>query len=251
MEAILLAITPDAEKVIEAAGRTAYQSLDRISDEPVVEAEKGKTVRVFHGGFEHAGKAVKPGETLRVEGEAWTARRVWRNSADRFIRMLIGNGHLSVLEHASATIRLTGVSRSLTHQLVRHRMASFTQQSQRYVNEETFGFVEPPAVAANPESHEAFVDFMERSREVYHRLQEMGVRNEDARFVLPNAVESEIVVTANFREWRHLIEMRGESGAQWEIRRAAGVILGILRERAPSVFHDLEWDKEKETVVRK
>jgi thymidylate synthase (FAD) len=251
MQAILLAITPDAEKVIEAAGRTAYQSIDRISDAPVVEAEKGKTIRVFHGDYEHAGRTVRAGETLRADGETWTARRVWRNSADRFIRMLIGNGHLSVLEHASASVRLTGVSRALTHQLVRHRMASFTQQSQRYVNEETFGFVEPPSVAANPESHEAFVDFMERSRDVYHRLQEMGVRNEDARFVLPNAVESEIVITANLREWRHLLETRGESAAQWEIRRVAGAVLRLLRERAPAVFGDLEWDEEKETIVKR
>jgi thymidylate synthase (FAD) len=178
-------------------------------------------------------------------------RNVWKNSAEKFVRNLILQGHFSVLEHAAATFRIAGVSRAFTHQIVRHRMASFTQQSQRYVNEESFRFIEPPSVRANPEGHELFVDFMERARDVYFRLQESGIRREDARFVLPGAAESEIVITANLREWRHIIEVRGEAKAQWEIRMAAGKILQSLKARIPSAFFDLEWNEEKGIVIRK
>ncbi|HEX9935417.1 MAG TPA: FAD-dependent thymidylate synthase, partial [bacterium] len=146
----------------------------------------------------------------------------------------------SVLEHASATFRIRGASRACTHQLVRHRLASVSQQSQRYVNEEDFDYIEPPTVQTNPEAHELFVDFMEKAREAYQRLQEIGISNEDARFVLPNAVESEIVLTANFREWRHILLVRGSRGAQWEIVCVTASILKLLKAEAPSAFSDLE-----------
>ncbi len=154
--------------------------------------------------------------------------------------MLVKSGHHSVLEHASATFRIQGASRACTHQLVRHRLASITQQSQRYVSEDRFDYVEPPSVQSNPEAHELFVDFVEKARETYQRLQEIGIKNEDARFVLPNAVESEVVVTANFREWRHILAMRGSKRAQWEIVQVVLEVLRILKENAPAVFCDLE-----------
>jgi thymidylate synthase (FAD) len=247
----LLAITPEAENVIEAAGRTAYQSLDRRTDKPIVEAERGKEIRIFTAESYPEIGHVLPGQSFSLLGETWAARRVWKNSAEKFVRMLIQNGHFSVFEHACATFRISGTSRAFTHQIVRHRMASFTQQSQRYVNEETFRFIEPPSIQANPEGHELYLDFMERARDVYYRLQESGIRKEDARFVLPNAVESEIVITANLREWRHIIEVRGDAKAQWEIRRAAGMILDLLKTAVPSVFSDLDWNEPKGIVTRK
>jgi len=251
MDVELIAITPEAENVIEAAGRTAYQSLDKRTDQPVVEAERGKEIRIFAAETVPEIRDVRPGQSFSLLGETWRARRVWKNSAEKFVRMLIQNGHFSVLEHASATFRIYGISRAFTHQIVRHRMASFTQQSQRYVNEETFRFIEPPSIQANPEGHEMYVDFMERARDVYYRLQESGIRKEDARFVLPNGVESEIVITANLREWRHIIEVRGEAKAQWEIRRATGMILALLKTAVPAVFFDLEWNEQKESLIRK
>jgi flavin-dependent thymidylate synthase len=193
MEIELIAITPDAEKVMETAGRTAYQSRDRSTDLPVVEAEKGREIRIFSAEACPSVKSVRPGESFSHQGETWAVRRAWKNSAEKFVQNLIVQGHFSVLEHAAATFRIAGVSRAFTHQIVRHRMASFTQKSQRYVNEETFRFIEPPSIQANPEGHELFVDFMERARDVYYRLQESGIRREDARFVLPGAVESEIM----------------------------------------------------------
>jgi len=204
MKVELLFITPEAEKLIETAGRTSYLSFGK----------QGK------------------------------------DTEKAFIRMLIKRGHLSVLEHAYATFRISGISRAFTHQLVRHRLCSFTQQSQRYVDESKFNYIEPLSIKNHPEAHSAFVDFMEKTRKAYQELQKLGIKKEDARFVLPNATESQIVVTANLREWRHIIELRSEPGAQWEIREAAIEILKILKKHAPTIFEDLEIDKEKPSIKK-
>lgn len=176
-------------------------------------------------------------------------KRIKRSSARKFIRMLIKNNHLAVLEHASATFRIKGCSRAFTHQLVRHRLCSFTQQSQRYVNESKFKYIEPKTIRNDKKAHILFINFIETVKNVYSKLQEMGIKNEDARFVLPNAIESEIVITANLREWRHIIKLRGDAKAQWEIRRVIIEILKILKKHAPSVFGDFKIDKEKGIVI--
>ena len=171
-----------------------------------------------------------------------------KGSEKKFIKLLLKRGHISVLEHASATVRVRGVSRAFTHQLVRHRLCSFTQQSQRYVNEAEFNYVEPASIKNNQEAHSMFVRFMEKAKDVYTRLQELGIKNEDARFVLPTAVESEIVVTANFRQWRHIIELRASPHAQWEIRQVAIQVLKILKKHAPAVFGDFVIDGKTATA---
>ncbi len=202
MNVELLSITPDAEKLIETAGRTAYRSLNKQGD-----------------GTEKA-----------------------------FVRMLVKRGHLSVLEHAYATFGISGVSRAFTHQLVRHRLCSFTQQSQRYVSEENFNYTEPESMKNNPKAHLLFTKFMAHAKSLYLELQKSGLKNEDARFVLPNAVESHIIVTANFREWRHIIELRGKPDAQWEIRKTAIEILKVLKTHAPEAFEDFEIDEGREII---
>jgi len=169
-------------------------------------------------------------------------------SEKKFVRMVVRNGHHSVLEHAVATFRITGISRACTHQLVRHRLASYSQQSQRYVNEKQFSIVEPESVASKPEAHEIFEKTVEACREAYLKLQEIGIKNEDARFLLPNAVQSEIVVTANLREWRHMIAIRGQKAAQWEIRVLMMKILNVLKEHAPTVFEDFE-SSEDDAII--
>jgi len=142
-------------------------------------------------------------------------------SETKFIRKLIESGHHSVLEHAYATFRITSVSRSFTHQLVRHRLCAFSQRSQRYVNEKSFAFVEPESIREKTEAHKLFEEFMAEAKDAYCKLQELGIKNEDARFVLPNAVQSEIVLSANFRELRHIFCVRCDTHAQWEIRNVA------------------------------
>jgi len=173
-----------------------------------------------------------------------------KDTEKAFIRMLIKNGHFSVLEHAYATFRISDVSRAFTHQLVRHRLCSFTQQSQRYVDESKFNYIEPESIKNNSKAHSLFTKFMEDVKRIYSELQRLGIRNEDARFVLPNAVESQIVVTANFREWRHIIGLRGSLNAQWEIRRVAIEILRILKKHAHAVFEDFELDEKNEVIKR-
>jgi thymidylate synthase (FAD) len=164
--------------------------------------------------------------------------------------MLINKGHYSVLEHAYATFRISGISRAFTHQLVRHRLCSFTQQSQRYVDESHFEYIEPDSVKNNSKAHSIFSEFMGEARRTYSDLQKLGIKNEDARFVLPNAVESRIVVTADFREWRHIIELRGSSDAQWEIRKVAIEVLKELKKHAPIVFEDFEINERGASITK-
>ncbi len=170
--------------------------------------------------------------------------RMSPQSGKRFIRGIILRGHESVLEHASATFRVLGGSRAYTHEQVRHRLLSFSQQSQRYVSEDDFRAVLPPAIADSAEAREVFVESLESARKAYKRLKELGLENEDARFVLPNAVESGIVISGNFREWRHVCRTRCSAAAQWEIRRICGLVLKSLQELAPAVFGDLMLDEK-------
>ena len=193
MKIELLAITPNAEILIEEAGRTCYQSQPK---------------------------------TNYVTGT--------------LIKTLIKSGHDSVLEHASATFRISEVSRALTHQLVRHRLCSFSQQSQRYVKESQFEYVIPKSVTEMGES--AVLDFeedMATIQSMYNRWKIAGLKNEDARFVLPNACCSEIVISANLREYRHVLTLRCDKHAQWEIRQMAMELLKQLYAECPNVFEDI------------
>jgi thymidylate synthase (FAD) len=154
-----------------------------------------------------------------------------------FIKRLIKMGHESPLEHAYATFRIKNCSRAMTHQLVRHRLMAVSQQSQRYVDEEDFTYVVPESMP--PQLADEFHNDMKTIQDMYHKWRDKGLKKEDARFVLPNACTSEIVVSANFREWRHILSVRTDKGAQWEIRKAANLILGILKKDAPACFEDI------------
>ncbi|HAL45225.1 MAG TPA: FAD-dependent thymidylate synthase [Phycisphaerales bacterium] len=168
--------------------------------------------------------------------------KIGANSASDFIQRLIKMGHDSPLEHACATFRIENCSRAMTHQLVRHRLMSVSQQSQRYVDEENFHFVIPETL---PKEHiKEFQNDMETIRLMYKKWRDKGLKREDARFVLPNACTSEIVVTANFREWRHIIKLRTSQKAQWEIRIACTEILRILKKHAPDCFCDVQINQD-------
>jgi len=169
------------------------------------------------------------------------------DSSGKFIKMLIGFGHESVIEHACASFRISGISRVTSHQIVRHRLASYTQQSQRYVDEGGFRFVIPHSFdSMNKLLHHSgkTMDVMRMIQEFYQHLVDEGVPKEDARYVIPNACVTQMVMTANFREWRHFIKLRGDKAAQWEIRNVACGVLGILKHQAPNVFADLEVTKD-------
>jgi len=149
---------------------------------------------------------------------------------------VVRGGHHSVLEHASFTFGIEGVSRACTHQLVRHRLASYSQQSQRYVEAKTAKFVVPPKIRTNEKAFREFARICDDSAASYGRLVELGIDREDARFVLPNAAETKIVVTMNARELLHFFELRCCNRAQWEIRRLALRMLEECRKAAPRIF---------------
>lgn len=148
--------------------------------------------------------------------------------------------------HNHATMLLDGVSRSLTHQLVRHRLGSFSQQSQRYVdqNKAGWGYVIPSSIASDPESVYLYYDCMNAIQVAYNRLRDSKIRKEDARYVLPNAATTKIVVSMPFDGWRHFIWLRAlDKAAQWEIRGVAQEMLELLYAIAPSA-----WEKEMEQL---
>lgn len=146
--------------------------------------------------------------------------------------------HESPLEHAIATFKIRNVSRSLTHQLVRHRLSSFTQMSQRYCDEKDFSYIIPPSIKEKGLEEEYKKD-MKLINEMYKKYKKAGCLSEDARYVLPNACCTEIVMTSNFRQWRNVVKLRSDKHAQWEIRRLSDCILEALWHQAPHVFDDL------------
>ncbi len=177
-----------------------------------------------------------------------------------FLDMLSGLGHESPIEHASFTFGIEGVSRALLAQITRHRIASFSVQSQRYVKEDQFEYVTPPEIENDPEAKKVFIEAMERSQEYYDRLtEELKAKHkarlilagedeksaeraaekqaiEDARFVLPNACCTKMIVTMNARSLYNFFSHRCCNRAQWEIRCLAEKMLMLCREAAPHLF---------------
>lgn len=190
IEVRLLAVTPDAEKIIETAGRLCWDTQDRTGTTP-----------------------------------------------DR-IQKWLEIGHESMVEHACATFYIRA-SRVLTHELVRHRLASYSQRSQRYVKETEPRYIEPPEIRDNEDAHQLFQESMTASWQAYDNLLKDGVKPEIARYVLPNACETQIVCTWNLREIRHIIKLRTSRRALPEFRAVADEIRQIVKDIAPQVFADL------------
>ncbi|MCX7771256.1 MAG: FAD-dependent thymidylate synthase [Proteobacteria bacterium] len=166
---------------------------------------------------------------------------------EKLINILRESGHLSPFEHVSFTFAVEGISRACSHQLVRHRLASYSQQSQRYVSEETgFDYIVPPLFKEDKNLKNIFLEAMEKSHEYYCKLlkelENRGIKGEtarqDARFVLPNAAETKIIVTMNARELLHFFRVRCCNRAQWEIRELAIEMLKLVKKIAPLLFVD-------------
>lgn len=199
MDVRLLYHTPDPERAVAAAARLCYA--------PVGAAELLETM---------SDEAVR-----------------------RVLKTILTSGHLSTLEHASYTFAIDGVSRALTHQLVRHRLASYNQQSQRYVTySDEPDFIIPPSVASDSDALETFDNATAAIFDAYRSLLDAGIPAEDARYLLPNAMETKIVVTMNIRELLHFFELRCCRRAQWEIRELALRMLELAEKTAPYVFMD-------------
>ena len=158
----------------------------------------------------------------------------------RLLQQLISSGHHSVLEHASFTFGVDGLSRASSHQLVRHRLASFSQQSQRYVSLDSPEYVTPPSIAEDPDLKREFELSVESAFAQYRRLIQMGVPKEDARYVLPNAITTRLVMTMNARELMHVCSVRLCLRAQWEIRGLFEQIREEVRKVAPVIGDALQ-----------
>ncbi len=169
-------------------------------------------------------------------GAAELAEKMTPETVERMVKMLVEMGHASTLEHVSFTFGIEGVSRTLTHQLVRHRIASYSQQSQRYVAAHDFQYIIPPSIAEKPEAKKKFEALMQEIRETYDSFVEMDIPKEDARYVLANAAETKIVVTMNARSLLHFFNLRCCYRAQWEIREMAYKMLEEVKKVAPLLF---------------
>lgn len=194
---LLIAYTPDPEKVIETALLQCQESSDNIE-------KKRKNLKF----------------TKRIE------------SIFKF-------GHLGVLEHATATFQITGVSRAFSHQLVRHRVASYAQMSQRVVPVEKMGYIVPPTIMDSEFvriEYSVYVGICENAYKTF--VDTYGIPAEDARFILPNATETQVVMTMNFRSWLHFLKLRTAKEAQWEIKYVAEVIYSMLKVISPEVFDE-------------
>ncbi len=157
----------------------------------------------------------------------------------RVLRIIMTSGHFSALEHVSYTFAIDGVSRAMTHQLVRHRLASYNQQSQRYVSyTDNPSFIVPPALDEDPTGRDAYLAACGSAFLSYREAIDAGVAPEDARYLLPNAMETKIVVTMNMRELLHFFELRCCKRAQWEIRDVASSMLDLALPTAPYILLD-------------
>jgi len=157
---------------------------------------------------------------------------------EKFLGRILKMGHLSVLEHASFTFGVDGISRVTSHQLVRHRIASYSQQSQRYVKFTTPEYVVPETIVSDEKLRGPFTAAVDGLFKLYKDLMDAGVPAEDARFVLPNAACTRIIITMNARVLLHFFRLRCCERAQWEIRTMATEMLVLVKQKAPFIFRD-------------
>ncbi|NLW44981.1 MAG: FAD-dependent thymidylate synthase [Syntrophomonadaceae bacterium] len=195
MKVKLVAYTPEPEKTVALAARMCYSNR----------------------GVDNLADALTPAEV------------------ERMVRMLTQVGHLSPIEHVSFTFAVEGISRACSHQLVRHRIASYSQKSQRYVDETSFEYIVPPSIANNPEAREVYTRVIDTIRESYSQLARM-VPREDARYILPNATETKIILSFNARSLYNFFSQRLCLRAQWEIREMAQLMLTEVMKVAPLLF---------------
>ncbi len=180
-----------------------------------------------------SGRICYSGDTIETLSEKTEA------TAESFVTKLRELGHLSPLEHASFTFGIEGVSRALLAQITRHRIASFSVQSQRYVASDDLSYIVPPSIMAlGDEAVNRYKAQIEAIAQAYREWLDMGIPPEDARFLLPNASETRMILTMNARELLHFFTLRCCNRAQWEIRALAWSMLGILMRTAPALFSD-------------
>lgn len=159
-------------------------------------------------------------------------------NSSKALETAMASGHESVLEHANFTFRIMGISRVTLAQLTRHRIASFSVQSQRYVDQSDTAFIVPDTVIANKDAFSIYTDALETVQRTYHDLLELNIPKEDARYILPEGTTTELLLTMNARELRHFFYLRCCNKAQWEIRELAWEMLERCQDVCPELFKD-------------
>ncbi len=196
MHVQLLTHTPNPEQVVAAAARLCYSS--------------------------------QSGEEI--------AAAFQQQDAAAFISRLRQMGHFSPFEHASFTFAIDGVSRALSHQLVRHRLASYSQKSQRYVKENHFSYIVPPSISRSPQAEQEYRQLMDKIDALYRHFLDQGIAAEDARYILPNATATNLIMTMNARSLLNFFQLRCCNRAQWEIRHMAHLMRQEAQKAAPALF---------------
>jgi thymidylate synthase (FAD) len=163
-------------------------------------------------------------------------KKITAEKRAKLIAQVVGSDHTSTIEHVSFTFAIEGVSRVLTHELVRHRVASYSHQSQRYVSAENFKYIIPPSIKSNKQALDIYKKTILQDQKIYNDLLNLGIIKEDARFVLPNATETKIIVTMNARSLFNFLRRRMCNRAQWEIRTLAYKMHELLMKAAPNIF---------------
>jgi thymidylate synthase (FAD) len=166
------------------------------------------------------------------------SEKLTEEKVKELIKKLKNSGHLSPFEHSNFTFGIEGISRVTSHQLVRHRIASYSQQSQRYVRVSDASFVVPPSIERNREAKSLVTQINETAKEIYQKLIDLGVPEEDARYILPQGITTKIIVTMNARELLHFFNLRCCLRAQWEIRMLANSMLKEVKRVAPLIFQN-------------
>jgi len=161
-----------------------------------------------------------------------------RETQRRLIRQIVSSGHTSTIEHASFTFAIEGISRSCSQHLIRHRIASYSQQSHRYVDlsKQELTYIMPPEVENNPKLRRRFQREVDEQEKKYNEMVKLGINPEDARYILPNGVETKIVVTMNARSLHNFFRLRCCQRAQWEIQALAWEMLRLVKKEAPDLF---------------
>lgn len=172
--------------------------------------------------------------------------KITDNSAQEFVKRILKSGHESVIEHEKISVRII-CDRGVSHEIVRHRIASYSQESTRYCNysKDKFGseitVIKPCFWKEEEEKYKIWINVMKEIEKNYNRLIEIGAKPEEARSILPNSLKTELVITMNLREWRHFFQLRTTQRAHPQIRQIAIPLLDKLKERVPVVFDDIEY----------
>lgn len=219
----------------------------------VIEETWGIIMKIIEPGFEFLD--VVDGQSILRELEV-IGRVCYKSeglitdgSAERFVANLLRRGHESVIEHSRVTVRVI-CDRGVTHEIVRHRIASYSQESTRYCNytQEKFGnditYIRPFFWREDAEKYQLWLDTMQTIEDTYHKLISLGAKPEEARSILPNSLKTELVITMNLREWRHFFKLRTPGSAHPQMRELACPLLEAFKEKIPVIFDDINTWKQ-------